>query len=90
MTDEATHRHKERDTYYTLIGVGKMQAKHWIDQRWHHEPESGSPPTSSWSRVDMREVAIYQSVEDGELWVRPIEEFEDGRFETLTTKEASE
>jgi hypothetical protein len=31
----------------------------------------------------MREVAIYRSVDDGSLWVRPREEFEDGRFAAL-------
>lgn len=66
----ATHRHKKRGTEYVLIGFGKLQAEMWVD--WNSEP------------VDMREVAIYRSVDDGSLWVRPREEFEDGRFEALT------
>lgn len=69
-----THRHKKRGTEYVLIGIGKMQAEHWMT--------SGYPPANEY--VDMREVAIYRSVDDGSLWVRPREEFEDGRFEEIS------
>jgi len=73
------YRHKKRGTEYELIGFGKMQAEDWRDLSEDQELVEGEPVGAS---VDMREVAIYRSVDDtSELWVRPREEFEDGRFE---------
>ena len=73
-----THRHKKRGTEYVLIGIGRMQAEEWVHT---HREKATDPIVTS---VDMREVAIYRSATDPtEIWVRPREEFEDGRFEPL-------
>ena len=70
------YRHKKRGTEYELLGFGKMQAQDWFEAT----PDGYDV---GWS-VDMLPVAIYRSVtEPTEIWVRPREEFEDGRFEEL-------
>lgn len=72
-----TYRHKKRGTEYELIGFGRMQAENWVT---HPGRGVGLPADG----VDMREVAIYRSITDPtEIWVRPREEFEDGRFEEI-------
>lgn len=71
-----THRHVKRDTDYQLIGTGKMQAEAWFDY-------------ASGASADMQKVAIYRG-DDGQLWVRPIAEFIDGRFEPLSAAPTSE
>lgn len=70
------YRHKDRGTMYELIGIGKMQAGQWRAMRTVEDLGYMTP-------VDMCEVAIYRDIEDGSLWARPREEFEDGRFDTV-------
>jgi hypothetical protein len=78
--DATTHRHVKRGSKYELLGIGKMQSEMWLEQG---EGTIDSP--SPLEPIDMREVAIYRSIDDGSLWVRPREEFEDGRFAALDT-----
>lgn len=77
----ATHRHVKSGGDYTLLGIGKMQSAYWMEQKLnsYFEPVS--------ELIDMREVAIYRGA-DGQLWARPLEEFNDGRFIALRTERA--
>lgn len=77
------YRHKKRGTEYEMLGIGVMQAEGWYDGAVYKAP--GGHPS-----VDMRPVAIYRALEDGSLWARPREEFEDGRFEPVAALQSKE
>jgi hypothetical protein len=72
------YKHVKRGTEYDLIGVGRMQAEDWCDMS--DAFDDGEGLIAGTQDVDMREVSIYRSVDDGMIWVRPLEEFNDGRF----------
>ncbi len=75
-----THRHVKRGTEYRVVGTGKMQAENW----WERNPNRGQSTFGECDQmIDMRKVVIYRSGSDGSLWVRPVEEFNDGRFEPV-------
>lgn len=69
---------------YEVLGIGKMQSEMW-EERGEGTIDRPSPVEP----VDMREVVVYRSEKDGSLWVRPREEFEDGRFTILAATEGS-
>lgn len=69
-------RHVKRGSIYTEIGRGKMQAAGW-SRVWRVGDQTDG------ESVDMADVVIYQSEADGSVWVRPVAEFEDGRFVEL-------
>ena len=71
-----THQHKKRGSKYRLFGFGKMQSDSWVYP--HHFVDMGENETEMRS-VDMQEAAVYLE-EDGTIWIRPIGEFNDGRF----------
>lgn len=78
------YRHKKRGTVYELIGFGKMQTEDWFKLL----PGEGEIEPRDLIDVDNREVAIYRNVENyTEIWVRPREDFEDGRFEVLFSED---
>lgn len=80
VVGEPTHRHVKTGGEYTLLGFGRMQAGKWKTPTIRPDEDG----RNKWTHVsiDMREVAIYRGA-DGKLWVRPREEFEDGRFVAL-------
>lgn len=74
------YKHKKRGTTYAIVAIGKIQAGDLWRFTVKHPPDGFF--TSEY-RIDGQEVVIYRCLEDGEYWVRPKDEFFDGRFEEL-------
>lgn len=73
---QPTHKHVKTGGVYRVVDEAKMQTSDWLD---------GTPPereAGNLMSVDMREVVIYEA-QDGTKWVRPKEEFNDGRFQEI-------
>ena len=67
-------RHKKTGQDYIIVGVGRMQTKKWTTR-------VGTFTDIQDLFVDMEEVVIYSDYKT--FWVRPLDEFLDGRFEQL-------
>lgn len=74
-----TVRHVKTGGLYDVVGEGRMQTSDWEREVRTEKDEQG---LRSWAyqSVDMERVTVYRSQADGSLWVRPTDEFCDGRF----------
>lgn len=81
-----THTHVKSKRDYIVQFDGKIQSEYWIDLQsyWHlDDSEYISIGSLKSKRVDMREVRVYEAIIDQSHWVRPKEEFNDGRFKEI-------
>lgn len=80
----ATYRHVKRGSTYTVLGRAKMQIG-------YHQL-LGRCPLNDVDKVcahlERISMVTYRAHEDDTLWVRPEEEFCDGRFELCTRMDA--
>lgn len=63
-------KHTKTGGDYIVLHHAKMQSNDWVDSK--HDAAS----------VDMEDVVIYKSLQDGMVWVRPKDEFYE-RFEEV-------
>ena len=75
-------RHKKRGTTYTVLGFARAQVS-------KASPLGGSFPATARLLCDDDALIVYHG-EDGQLWVRFPDEFNDGRFEELSTGEEAD
>ena len=74
-------RHRKRGTTYRVIGEGETQVA--VNKVYGEELAT---------RIirDGTKLIVYQCEADGKIWLRPTDEFMDGRFEELDGAEGEE
>lgn len=70
LKQQERYRHKKRGSVVTVIGKAGVQAAAPISEL-------------TWPGERQQYVVVYRHNEDGQLWVRTVEEFHDGRFDRL-------
>lgn len=71
-----THTHLKRGSSYHYFGTGTFQTDSWV---YPHQYVDMGEAEEDMLSCDMQQVAVYLEA-DGTIWVRPVGEFNDGRF----------
>ena len=81
--DQGAERRASNMRRYAQMDIGRKFHRH---QTVRHVKSRGIYEIIGYGKIEKDEtpVAIYEQVWEGRVWVRPISEFEDGRFELET------